>query len=422
MWWVGVVWRTPIRLTGSVLRVGLTGGIGSGKSAVAARLAALGAVIVDSDRIAREVVAPGSDGLAAVVAAFSDRVLAADGTLDRAALGALVFADGAARHRLEEITHPRVRARSAELFAAAPPDAVVVNDVPLLVEVGLAPTYHLVVVVRTAVATRLQRLARDRGMSRAEAERRIAAQADDARRAAAADVLLDNDGGLDDLHAAVDALWRDRLLPYERNVREHRVAGEPVVVRPEPDPTWPQQYARLAARIRHALAPADLRLDHVGSTAVPGLAGRDVVDVQVTVPSLAEADGPLAQRLADAGFPRLPGRWWDCPRTAVGRGRAGDEGGTGDDGWEKRWHGSADPGRAVQVHLRVAGSPGWRHALLMRDHLRADPDRRAAYLLVKRELAASAPAGVEADTAADPWFDEEYLRAEAWAAQTGWRP
>ncbi|MBM7084033.1 dephospho-CoA kinase [Micromonospora humidisoli] len=402
-----------------MLRVGLTGGIGSGKSAVATRLAERGAVIVDSDRIAREVVAPGTEGLAAIVAAFSERVLAADGTLDRAALGALVFADATARRRLEEITHPRVRARSAELFAAAPADAVVVNDVPLLVEVGLAPTYHLVVVVRTAVAIRVERLVRTRGMSRAEAERRIAAQADDARRRAAADVVLDNEGGLDELHAAVDALWSARLVPYERNVREQLVVPGGPAVSTAPDPTWPQQYARIAARIRHALAPDDLRIDHVGPTAVPGLAGRDVIDVQVTVPSMAEADGPVARRLADAGFPRVPGVQGNRPRWAD---RDAGTGGDGDGGWAQRLHGSADPGRPVAVHLRVAGSAGWRHALLMRDHLRADPDRRAAYLLVNREAAASAPDGDGAGTAADPWFAEEYLRAQEWAARTGWRP
>ncbi|WP_091663484.1 dephospho-CoA kinase [Micromonospora auratinigra] len=393
-----------------MLKVGLTGGIGSGKSAVANRLTALGAVLVDSDRIAREVVAPGSEGLAEIVAAFSDRVLDAHGALDRAALGALVFGDETARRRLEAITHPRVRARAAELVAAAPADAVVVNDVPLLVEVGLAPTYHLVVVVQTAVATRLARLSRDRGMDRAEAERRIAAQADDDRRRAAADVLLGNDGTLDELHAAVDALWRDRLLPYERNVREQRVARPPEqVVLTEPDPTWPEQYARLAARIRHA-AGADLRVDHIGSTAVPGLAAKDVIDLQLTVGSLAEADGPLADRLAEAGFPRLPGEWWDNPRPA------------GSERWEKRLHGSADPGRPVHLHLRVAGSPGWRYALLMRDHLRADPAQRAVYLQVKRELAATAPDSAGYATLKDPWFDEEHLRAEEWAAQTGWRP
>ncbi|WP_422735952.1 dephospho-CoA kinase [Micromonospora sp. WMMD729] len=394
-----------------MLRVGLTGGIGSGKSAVAARLVELGAVLVDADQVAREVVAPGTEGLAEIVATFSSAVLDADGALDRAALGALVFSDEAARRRLEAITHPRVRARTAELVAAAAPDAIVVNDVPLLVEVGLAPTYHLVVVVQTAVPTRLERLTRDRGMDRAEAERRIAAQADDARRRAVADVVVTNDGSLAALHAAVDALWRGRLQPYEHNLRQRRVAspaarGDAAEV----DASWPEQYARVAARIRHALAPADLRIDHIGATAVPGLATDDVIDVQLAVPSLADADGPLAERLAGAGFPRVPGHWWDDPRPA-GRGR-----------WEKRLHGSADPGRPVRLHVRAVDSPGWRYALLMRDHLRADPDRRATYLLLKRDLVDSAPHVGDSGTARDPWFDEEYLRAEQWAAQTGWRP
>ncbi|MFF0153295.1 dephospho-CoA kinase [Micromonospora sp. NPDC005203] len=393
-----------------MLRVGLTGGIGSGKSAVAARLVERGAVLIDADRVAREVVAPGSEGLAEVVAAFTDAVLDADGVLDRAALGAVVFADETARRRLESITHPRVRARTAELAAAAPPDAIVVNDVPLLVEVGLAPTYHLVVVVQTAVSTRLERLVRDRGMGRAEAERRIAAQTDDARRRAAADVVLGNDGSLAALHDAVDTVWRQRLRPYEDNLRQRRVVppgeGDPAGT----DASWPEQYGRLAARIRHALGSDALRIDHIGSTAVPGLAAQDVIDVQVAVSSLADADGALADRLANAGFPRVPGQWWDDPRPA-GSGR-----------WEKRLHGSADPARPVRLHVRLEGSPGWRYALLMRDHLRADPDQRAAYLQLKRDLVDAAPGPGDSGTARDPWFDEEYLRADQWAAQTGWRP
>ncbi|MFI6822529.1 dephospho-CoA kinase [Micromonospora sp. NPDC050187] len=392
-----------------MLRVGLTGGIGSGKSAVAARFARLGAVVVDSDRIAREVVAPGSGGLAEIVATFGTGVLAPDGSLDRPALGALVFGDQAARRRLEAITHPRVRARSAELAAAAPPDAVVVNDVPLLVEVGLAPTYHLVVVVQTAPEIRLARLERDRGMSRAEAERRIAAQADDARRRAAADVVLTNDATLDDLHASVDALWHERLLPYEENVREQRVVRTRRVRLADPDPTWPQQYERLAARIRHALTP-DVRIDHIGSTSVPGLPAKDVIDVQLTVSSLDDADGVLAERLADAGFPRFPGQWWDSPRPPGG------------ESWPKRLHGSSDPGRPVHLHVREAGSPGWRYALLMRDHLRADPEQRAAYLAMKRAVAATTPDNVGYALAKEPWFDEEQVHAEEWAARTGWRP
>ncbi|WP_433649795.1 dephospho-CoA kinase [Micromonospora zamorensis] len=393
-----------------MLRVGLTGGIGSGKSAVAARLVERGAVLIDADQVAREVVAPGTEGLAEIVAAFSDAVLDDDGALDRVALGAVVFADEKARRRLESITHPRVRARTAELAAAAAPGAIVVNDVPLLVEVGLAPTYHLVIVVQTAVTTRLERLARDRGMDRAEAERRIAAQADDARRRAAADVVLTNDGSLADLHDAVDDLWRQRLAPYEDNLRERRVVLPGRVDPPGPDASWPEQYERLAARIRHTLGSDALRIDHIGSTALPGLAAQDVIDVQVAVRSLADADGALVDRLANAGFPRVPGHWWDDPRPA-GSGR-----------WEKRLHGSADPARPVRLHVRVAGSPGWRHALLMRDHLRADPDQRAAYLLLKRDLVDAAPEAGDSGTARDPWFDEEYLRAEQWAEQTGWRP
>ena len=141
-----------------MLIVGLTGGIGAGKSAVAARLAAHGALVIDSDRLAREVVQPGTGGLAEVVAAFGPDVLTADGSLDRPALGRRVFGDEAARRRLESIVHPRVRARTAELVAAAPPDAVVVNDVPLLVEAGLAGAYQVVIVVLADEAVRVDRL------------------------------------------------------------------------------------------------------------------------------------------------------------------------------------------------------------------------------------------------------------------------
>jgi len=202
-----------VRLTGPVLMVGLTGGIGAGKSAVAARLAAHGAIVIDADQLARDAVAPGSAGLADVVAEFGPQLLAADGSLDRAALSRLVFGDEDARRRLEAIIHPRVRGRTAELVAAAPADAVVVNDVPLLIEAGLAQAYHLVIVVLAAEATRVLRLVHDRGMSRDEAYARIRAQAGDEQRRAVADVLITNDGSLDELHAQVDVAWRDRLAP-----------------------------------------------------------------------------------------------------------------------------------------------------------------------------------------------------------------
>jgi dephospho-CoA kinase len=207
-----------------VLKVGLTGGIGAGKSAVAQRLAARGAVLIDADVLAREAVAAGTDGLAAVVEAFGTEVLGAGGELDRPALGARVFGDEAARRRLEGIIHPRVRARTAELTAAAAPDAIVVNDVPLLVETGLAASYHLVVVVDAHPAVRIGRLVTTRGMSEEQATARIAAQADDTVRRDAADVVLANDEGLDELDAQVERLWRDRLRPYENNLRLGRHA------------------------------------------------------------------------------------------------------------------------------------------------------------------------------------------------------
>ena len=189
------------------LHVGLTGGIGAGKSVVAARLAAHGALVIDADRLAREVVAPGTDGLAEVVAAFGREVLGPDGALDRPALGRVVFADPEARQRLEAIVHPRVRARTAALVAAAPPGTVVVNDVPLLVETGIAGTFEVVVVVLASEDTRLRRLVGGRGMSPEEARARMAAQATDAQRRAVADYVIDNDGTLDEVHAAVDRLW-----------------------------------------------------------------------------------------------------------------------------------------------------------------------------------------------------------------------
>jgi dephospho-CoA kinase len=198
-----------------MLMVGLTGGIGAGKSAVAARLAELGALVVDSDVLARKVVAPGTDGLAEVVAAFGDGVLTPAGELDRPALAALVFDDEAARSRLENIIHPRVRAQMASIVSAAPKDAIVVNDVPLLVEANLAANYDLVVVVLADEQVRLARLTGERGMSEAEARARMAAQASDEQRRAAADVVIENNGTLAELRAAVDSVWRERLVVRE---------------------------------------------------------------------------------------------------------------------------------------------------------------------------------------------------------------
>jgi dephospho-CoA kinase len=195
-----------------VLTIGLTGGIGSGKSTVSALLAERGAVVVDADRIAREVVEPGTPGLQAVVAEFGTEVLGPDGALDRPALAAVVFADPAARARLDGIVHPLVRARATELAAAAPPDAVVVHDIPLLVETGQADRYDLVLVVEADPDIRIARLVQ-RGLPERDARARIAAQATDEQRRAVADVVLDNSGTREELTAQVDRFWADRVLP-----------------------------------------------------------------------------------------------------------------------------------------------------------------------------------------------------------------
>jgi dephospho-CoA kinase len=282
-----------------VLLIGLTGGIGAGKSAVATRLMARGATLVDSDRLAREVVAPGTEGLAEVVAAFGEEVLGPDGALDRPALGERVFGDESARRRLEGIVHPRIRQRSAEIIAAAAPDAIVVQDVPLLVEVGLAATYHLVIVVEADEETRVERLARDRGMTPEQAYARIRAQTGDAERRAAADSLVRNDSNLADLHTRVDALWHERLAPFEENVRHQR----------GPCPgasTSPEDYPRIAARLAYVLGTDKI-----------SLAG-GVVHVRT---DRADALGP-------AGFPPLP---------------------------DGRGHGSADPGRPARITVTSAG-------------------------------------------------------------------
>jgi dephospho-CoA kinase len=203
--------RSPDRFP-RVLSIGLTGGIGSGKSTVSALLAERGAVIIDADRIAREVVEPGTPGLAAVVAAFGDGVVGPDGGLDRPALAAVVFVDPGARARLDGIVHPLVRARAAEVAAAAPPDAVLVHDIPLLVETGQAGRYDLVLVVQADLDTRVARLVA-RGMTEDDARARVAAQATDEQRAAVADAVLDNSGTREELAAQVDRFWADRVLP-----------------------------------------------------------------------------------------------------------------------------------------------------------------------------------------------------------------
>ncbi|AVL26359.1 dephospho-CoA kinase [Nocardia brasiliensis NBRC 14402] len=393
-----------------MLRIGLTGGMGAGKSTVARMLADRGAVIVDADLIAREVVAPGTEGLAALVDAFGAGILAADGSLDRPALAARAFADDASRARLNSITHPLVGKRTAELIAAAAPDAIVVQDIPLLVENGLAPLMNLVLVVDVPAETRLHRLVEFRGVDEADARARIAAQATDEQRRAIADVLLDNSGAPADIEGTVRTLWDERLVPFEHNLRTATPARRKEVRLVPADPEWDAQAQRLIARLWVACGQAAARIDHIGSTSVPQLPAKDVIDLQITVADLAAADG-LRDALGAAGFPVRPGVTQDNPKPTPA-----DPEGVDNALWSKRFHQSADPGRLANVHVRVDGTPGQQFALRFRDWLRADPDARAEYLEIKRagEAKAAGLSGSEATTAyldvKEPWFDAAYQR------------
>lgn len=388
-----------------MLRIGLTGGTGSGKSTVAARLSELGAVVVDADLLAREVVAPGTPGLAEVAREFGDGVLAAGGSLDRAAMARIVFADDERRRALERITHPLIAARTSELAAAVPDDGVLVHDVPLLVEKGMGANYHLVVVVHADAEERVGRLAAGRGMDADDVRARVSAQASDDERRAAADVWLDNSGSSEDLRTAVDGLWSSRLAPFAINLAAGRTAARSTqAVLVDPSPEWDAAGQRLVARVARVAGERALGVEHIGSTSVPGLLAKDCIDLQVVVADLARA-GDVADDLREAGLVRRAGRWWD---------------GDSDAGHDKALAQNADPGQMVNCHVRTADSPAWRDALLLREWLRVTPSGAEEYAALKRRLAAQPH--VTIDEYADrktPWMREALVRATGWAQSPG---
>lgn len=398
-----------------MLKIGLTGGIASGKSLVASRLQELGAVLIDADILARQVVEPGTPGLNQLVEAFSPDILDQDGRLDRPKLGSIVFRDPAQREVLNGIVHPLVRREAAAIMENAGAGDIVVQDIPLLVETGQGHNFHLVVVVDAPEHVRVQRMVEFRGMDPEDARSRMAAQAGRAERNAAADVILENAGSPDELLASVDALWERRLVPFADNIRRGaratRTVG-PVMVKPAGD--WAAQGQRLAGRIL-ASVPEALAVDHIGSTSVPGLSAKDVLDLQLAVPDLATADR-ISPLLAAAGFPAVPGVREDTPKPSHPDPAM----------WQKRFHANADPGRPVNLNVRAAGSAGWHYALLFRDWLRADPSALAQYEALKRQLAAahSGDNGTAAYAEAkEPWFTTVAWPAmEEWANHTGWTP
>jgi len=358
-------------------------------------------VVIDADLLAREVVAADSTGLAAIRERFGDAVVSADGSLDRGVLGEIVFADAQARRDLEAITHPLIGARTSALLEAAAPERIVVHDVPLLVEMDMAADYHLTVVVGADEDIRMARLTGERGFTQADARARIAAQASDRERRAAADAWLDNNGTVSALLALVDALWQDRIVGFNHNLMSGSPSGRPVApTLVAYDDSWPAAAARLTHRITVALGERAVAVEHIGSTSVPGLLAEDVIDLQVGVRDVADAGtAEFVEALADKGFLRSRGD---------------------DNTPDGRFHGSADPGRVVHLLIRETDGPGWRQALLLRDWLRAEVDERDAYSALKRRLAQSAATTTEYVDAKRPWIVEALARAEVWARHTGW--
>jgi dephospho-CoA kinase len=386
-----------------MLRIGLTGGIGAGKSTVSATFSECGGIIVDGDVIAREVVERGTDGLAQLVEAFGEDILLPDGALNRPALAAKAFVDDEQRATLNAIVHPLVGRRRLEIIESVPDDAVVVEDIPLLVETGMAPMFPLVVVVTAPIETRVTRVV-DRGMDEVDARARIKAQAPEEQRRAIADVLLDNSGQQEQLVEKARDVWYNRVLPLGDNIRAGRVAEHKLELVPY-KPQWPDDAQRIIKRLQTACGAKALRADHVGSTAVPGLDSKDVIDIQVTVASLDIAD-EIAGALADVGYPRIEQITSDMSYN--------------DDPalWCKRIHGAADPGRPARVHIRVDGWPNQQFGLLFTDWLKANRAVREEYLTIKRRAMEAA----DYTEAKEPWFAEAYGRAQEWAGTTGWRP
>jgi dephospho-CoA kinase len=385
-------------------------------------------VVVDSDVLAREVVGVGTPGLAAVRGRFGIGILAADGSLDRAALASIVFADPVARRQLEAITHPLVRSRAAELRAAAPPGSVVVNDIPLLTTRTAAAAFHLVIGVGAPEDVRLRRLVA-RGLTARDAAARIAAQIDDGARRLLCDIWIDNGAGPAEVRRRTDLVW-SRLAEYAANVEARRPAGRGAPVLVPYNPEWPAIADRVMARVHHALDGC--RIDHIGPTAVEGLPANDVIDLQLTVADLSEAES-FAPLLAEAGLPLREGFTQDTPPPA----REGDGGpaepvvtdrnprDVDEHRWRKTLHGNADPGQGVNLHLRVRDWPNWVWALRFRDWLRADDSGKADYRALK-EMPTAAHGG-DPTVAGYAEAKEEFLasadaRSRAWAAVTGWQP
>ena len=353
-----------------MLKIGLTGGIGAGKSTVSEILAAHGAAIIDADKIAREVVAPGEPLLDDLAERFGEAIIGDYGGLDRAQLAAAAFVDEQSTAALNALMHPAIRDRTLEHFARHSDAEVVVHDVPLLVENAMTPAYHLNLLVDVPAELRLERLMRARGMTRDDAESRIARQASDEDRYAVCDVIIDNAGTVTATQDRVADLVHDRILPFAENLTAQRRAERGPAVLVDPDgQDWELQAQRIIAKLHHGLGD-QFHIDHIGSTAVPDLAAKDVIDLQMLVPDLDTAH-ELSDRLAELGYPG---------KEAVdnfGEGQLET----------KRFHANTDPGRAVNLHVRTTDSVGAIFAREFVELLRTDTVERDRYAQLKSTLA-----------------------------------
>lgn len=387
---------------------------------MSATFSELGGIVVDGDVISREVVEPGTDGLASLVEAFGDGILLPDGALNRPALAAIAFSDDEKRATLNGIVHPLVAHRRSELIAAAHEEAVIVEDIPLLVESQMAPMFPLVVIVNADPELRVQRLIEYRKFTEEDARARIAAQATEEQRRAVADVWLDNSGSAGELVEQARALWHERIQPFAHNLQTGRPArSAPRLV--AADPEWQAEAQRILARLRTACGHRASRIDHIGSTAIAGMDAKDVIDIQVSVASLEVAD-ELTEGLYAAGYVRTA--ITDDVGKPDGRSTVAEFDHSDDEGlWQKRLFCSADPGRPTNVHVRVDGWPDQQFALLFVDWVAANPAVRADYLDLKRRVAAQQHTTMGAYAEAkEPWFLDAYRRAWQWADSTGWRP
>lgn len=320
------------------ITVAVTGGIGAGKSTVSGLLAERGAIVVDSDRLAREAVDVGTSGLLAIKNRFGEAVIAENGSLNRPALASIVFTDPAARQDLEGIIHPLVRARFEAIRVQAPSGSVVVNDIPLLTTVAAAASFHLVVGVYAAESARITRLV-ERGLTDVDARARIAAQISDAARRSLCDLWIDNNSTPAAAQQEADQLWC-RLAEFAANVELAQVAADEdravVSYRSE----WPAIAARLSARIERATGLGPAR--HVGPTSIPGQAAPDRVELELTLENPGDGEA-LKSGLIAAGLPprrgNRPGGL--LPRGGQSRRRLGDV------------HGNADPGQSLSLYFTV---------------------------------------------------------------------